>query len=655
MTRIRLLPLSLLLAATACEVTLPWTTQTDPPAPEGFTLSDPSFTGARLSWSSQAGIDGWELEMRVGTGPWTAPLLVVDAISGTWTFDSPPELTTVAFRLRAVAGSHRSEWREVSMRLGVLPPTNVSATPIPTSLIYENYGPITLRWTNVSAFATDLRILRRPSSNDPALPWTELSAPSLSAGVLVDRDAPEGVWLTYLLMVGTGGVWSEPEAVQSLPIMMQEPWGLTAEYVTSGVQLRWNGTSTKTVETAVYKSNGEYVYIPTVILSASAREWLDPSPLVWPSTQYEVEWHDAPAASAPHRTRTDWVHLAPFRLSGPPVLDASAPDLPYADWPARDAGGRFHGIAFDPYAPYVGPATVYRGTANGFDPHTLTTVRLVYAPGVVLDADGNPHVLYERAADSNAPVQDLVHAWWNGSDWDAEELGTLPRTEAGSWALGAAGAVHLVHASYMGQGPTVHRVYEAGVMTMTSLDPAPIPGFTQRGWAFALGPDGTTVIVRHGFLFPDGSDAVGVDTRAPDGSWSFDPVPISSYVYYASVVAGSGGDLVFAYDAGPVRTIRRAGGIWSTPEDVFTRYGNGGLALAGAPDLSRLALSAISDGRARLHVRGDAGWQGGEIGPSAPPGWVGFGPSGAWALYRVSTYGSSACPCGYSLFAEPPP
>jgi hypothetical protein len=656
MARARILS-SLLLLLAACEVTVPWSDGSDPYAPRSFRITSSSFASVQVEWSDQAGIDGWELALRVGSGPWQAPSASQSGPTTAWVdLQGVPELTSCTLGLRTVAGSGTSSWAEVQLLHGVRPPTNVS-----TSARVMNTGPVTVHWTNTSGVATDVQVERKPSDDTTGL-WAAVPGAVLSAGEVDDAEGPEGVQLDYRVRVGTGGQWSDWVQVWAPAIGLQAPWGLTAEYVTSGVRLRWSGTSAAAIAIATYESTDAEPALPSASadLPATAREWFDPSLPVWPSTRYRVGWYDASFIYA----MTDWVPMSPFRLAGPPALDASAiTTLPYASWPVRDSAGRFHGI--DVEYPSVGPSTVYRATEAGWEPHVLSSALAVFSPGVLLDSGDHPHVLYERAADSYATIPEVVHEWWDGNAWSAESLGTLVRAREGTWALGAGGAVHLVYGPDAVPYPTVHRVREQGATVETVFDPSPIGTFAELGFALVTGADGTAVVARYGYLFgPNAAGAILVHTRTPDGDWSFEPAPIGTvYVSRIAMAAGSAGDVALVYAAtepggGPeiVRSIVRAGGVWSAPEDVLTRPWAGGgdrLALAGTADLSKLVLYATASGRTQLHVWGGSGWQGGEIGPTAPAGWIGIGSSGAWALYEPGTCDASTA-CRYSLFVGPP-
>jgi hypothetical protein len=645
--------LSVLLLCAACDVTLPWRDGSVPDDPRDFHATYVAFDGAYLTWSEQAGVDGWELEWRVGGGPWEG---IAGYRAGPTVWWAPladlPELALCTFRIRAVAGARSSGWAQTQVLHGIRRPTDVAAQGASGS--GGPNGPITVRWTNASAVATDVRVERKLRDVSDG-PWSEIPGATLAAGSVLDLGVEEGVAYSYRVRVGAGGVWSDPAETWTDAIVMQAPYAISAEMVTTGVRVSWAGHSTAATGTWVWASSDGILWgAATVDLAGAPAEWVHgPLPL-WPTMQYRVAFHDATYRWA----SSEWTGVAPFELAGPPALAASATALPIATFVAREASGRFHLVATAAYPDYQ--AEVQRATATGHESHVLPNARTLVEPGVLLDAAGSPHVVYDRSTAGSA-VSEIVHEWWDGAAWDAEVVRTDDRLRTASFALGSAGALHLLYEREVVPHALVHVVREGATNIETVLPPEPISSFAQSSYAFAAGPDGTAVVAREGMVIGGGRDAIVVTTRTPDGIWSDDPVPIGTvYVSSLEVAAGAGGDVAIAYSDGgatdDVWVIRRLGGVWSAPEHVLSRPWMGGwdtVALAASADLEKLVLSATANYRTQLFVRGSPGWEGLEIGPSAPHAWVGIGSAGAWALYRNDTYTTSG-PIAYSLFVEKP-
>ncbi len=646
---VRRLSAALLLCA-ACDATLPWRDGSVPDAPRGFGASSATFDAAYLTWSDQGGIDGWQLEWRIGSGPWQA-IAGYQVSANTWyvPFAGVPELTPCSFRIRTIAGARVSGWAETQVLHGVRAPTDVVAQGASGS--NSPNAPITVRWTNTSAVATDVRVERKLRYMADG-PWSEVPGATLAAGSVVDHEVEEGVAYSYRVRIGAAGVWSDAAETWTDPIVMEAPYALSAEMVTTGVRISWAGHSTTATGTWVYASSDGVPYgAPTFDLTGTPTEWVHGPLPVWPATRYRISFHDAYRWAA-----SEWTWVAPFQLAGPPALAASATTLPIGTAVARDASGRFHLAAPAAYPDYL----VHRATTTGHEIHVLSNVRRLFEPGVLLDGAGNPHVVYERPT-ANYAVSDIVHEWWDGTQWEPEVVRTDERARTASFALGSGGALHLLYERDTLPYPLVHVVREETTNTETLLAPEPISSFAQMSYALATGADGTAVVARKGMVIGAGTDAIVVATRTPGGIWSDDPAPIGTvYVANLEVAAGMGGDVAIAYsDIGTtedVYVIRRLGGVWSVPEHVLSRPWAGGwdtVALAASADLEKLVLSATANYRTRLFVRSAAGWDGLEIGPSAPPAWVGVGPAGAWALYRNDNFTSSG-PIVYSLFVEPP-
>jgi len=61
---------------------------------------------------------------------------------------------------------------------------------------------------------------------------------------------------------------------------------------------------------------------------------------------------------------------------------------------------------------------------------SIWTVETVIAPGdylssntsIALDTGGDPHILYNYTCGANEHLQDLDHAWWDGSQWQTENI-----------------------------------------------------------------------------------------------------------------------------------------------------------------------------------------------------------------------------------------
>ena len=654
-SKARWLPAALLLCA-ACDVTLPWRDGSTPDAPASFGAASSTFDSVYLTWSAQAGIDAWQLETRVGTGPW-GPTAGYAAGPSVWyvPLADVPEATTCAFRLRSIAAGHASAWAATQVLHGPRPPASVAAQPAPGNGSMN--APITVRWTNTSAVATDVRVERTIRDNNADRPWIVLPGATLAAGALVDAGVEEGVAYTYRVRVGVGGVWSDAVEAWTDPVVFFAPTELSAEMATTGVRLTWRSRSAAATETSIVVFHEGESGVPEARLPGLPTSWVHGPLPVWPVARYLVAVGDGGYRFA----SSNVADLPPFRIAGPPGLAASAATLPLGSAVARDGDGRFHVVVPTAYDAFE----VQRATATGPEAHACANVRGLFDPGIAVDATGNPHVVYERYG-ATAWITEVVHEAWNGTGWDAEVVGTIDAASYRSFALDPAGALHLVHVPQFATSPLVHLVHEGLTTTETILPPDPISSLAPVKFDLATGPDGTAVVARAGPRAGAGTDTIVVSTRTPGGAWSHDPAPVGTVVVVQlEVAAGSGGDVAIAWtdrshfsvDGGDdVLVVRRTGGVWSAPERVVARPWSGSegpFALAGSGDLAKLVLSVPVSGRTRLFVRGAGGWEGVEVGPSAPPAWVGVGPAGAWALYRNEFF-YGAKPSRYSLFDEVP-
>lgn len=649
--------LALSLAGTAgCGVTLPWWSGSAPDAPARFTAQPAGPDGVFLSWDPQPGIDGYELQARVDAAPWGPPPGYRSGPT-VWfaQLGDVPELGTLTFRLRAVAGSHTSGWVEAGIVRPLSPP-EVSAEV--TTWGITAVGPVTVRWTNGSLVATDVSVERGPGAG--LGPWTALPA-TLGAGSLVDHDLQDGASYAYRVRVGKGGSWSEPRTAYAGPIALAAPWGLEALRVASGVALTWHAQSTTATTTTVQREDDGFWSVPPGgQLPGAPSSYLDPAPSVWPATRYQIT-----VTNGSVWAYGDPAALPPFTLAGPPALAASAVELPSATYVARTPGGGF--LLLDTSA-WAG-AQVYRPTASGYDAHTIAVdpyAQPAYlSPGIAADPAGAPHVVYART-DMSTGSRDLLHEAWTGTGWDVDVVQTDTPVWSGSGAVFALGAAGALHVAYLGaqtadSRPVVHLLREGGVTTATSIDPEPTTSFVTLSIAMQAGGDGTVVLAREGYAYTAEGSPIELSTRTPAGDWSLDPVPIGSTpVTGFAIAAGAGGDVVVAYarpssSGEDLWTIRRTAGVWSASERAASGpWGSSqGLALAATPDLSRLALLFQPSYTSWLAATGTSGWGAVQVGPTARAGWVGFDASGLWALYRNDSY-SVGSPIRYSLFVDAP-
>jgi hypothetical protein len=641
-----------LLLSAACDVTVPWRSGSDPDVPSSFeaVADSPSYIdGVVLRWSAQGGLDGFELEGRVPGGRWEPLGKAPPHVRSLYVELAPstPEATRLTFRVRARAGSRTSSWTEATYLRGVRPPSSVTVD-VATFLGWPT-GPATIRWTNESQAATDIQIERSTPSG-----WVPLVGATLAAGAHVDHLVQDGVRPFYRVRVGTGGIWSEPCAGTSASaVALAAPWGLEAEVVTSGVQLTWTNQSTTATSASVTAWLSDPWDGRTVAMDGVPSAAFDPTQPVWPATRYHVD-----VSSGSARARSNFASLPPFTVPGPPALAASSVLLPAIGSVARSSEGGFHVVDSS-----SSPRRIHRALpGGGHESHLLPDGGLV-PPSIASDEDGHPHaVLTVRVG---YLLVDVVHERWNGGAWDADTILTSASADQLVFALGSAGALHLVYEPAAG-GPLVHVLRAGGVTTAEEVPATSAPPDFSAYWpnALAVGPDGTAYIAQSGRSPTDGVPLLVVSTRSPEGTWSDETLPLDATLLCLSLAPGAGGDLAVAFCRNhpfdDVQVIERRLGAWSSAETVLTAPSSGYgfyLAFAGAPDLSRLVLSVGDNGQpTALLVRGDAGWQRVQVGPDSAHAFLGAGASGAWALFRHRDHAGSSVPTpfAYSSFQEVP-
>ena len=548
-----------------------------PPPPTALTLAaGPTFEELTVTWTPPATpVEGFAFEGRVESGPYEAVpgLLPGDAIGAYVLLDpATPELVTLGARMRAYrAGLYSAYSNEATYFRGLRAPVNLTVT-------LEDWERLRLAWAGHSVAASALQVERAlyDDLTQTTGPYGVVASLPPQADTYLDESGlqPNRSYHYRLRHVGTyrgapvqsGSV----EAVANERPTPAPPTDLQALPSGAGAQLAWRNRSTLAQAVHVLRADGwtSDPYAPTLqaSLPPTAASYRD-EPLPVGLYTYRVSAGGTPSEAAP-------------LLLPPAGLTATSLALPRGPYAAPDHLGRWWvASTSDPYAAAWPTLTLTPPAGTGLAPWTLDLPvgSLLAEPGLLLDADGHPHVVFLRALPNGTTSfpSDLVHAWHDGTAWRQEVL--AQRTVASSSAsvgahfiLGPDGWPWVAwrNAGFDLAPEWAERV--AGTWVVAPVTTALLgPGRDFPLW-LALGADGTCFR-----SLAQGGQAV-LQSRAPGGSWTEEAVPAGDFDGEAPRPLPVTGGLLLAYHRTrfgedlPDRVVAlgRLGGVWGTPEEL---------------------------------------------------------------------------------------
>jgi hypothetical protein len=608
--------LAVLLLATGCDLTLPWSAGSALPssaasqldAPQSLTISPggaAEFDVVYLSWSTTLLYERYELQWRVGAAGWQGAdgWMTLGPTHGSVALDAAvPENTPIAFRLRGTLAGRSSDWSdEVAFVRGIRPPTSLSATLLP--------GPVVaLAWSNASAVADELRVERAQADGfgGPVGPWSTLPV-AFGPTSYADTTPPELVQVAYRARYGKDGSWSQAALVSAGPVPLRAP-EVAAAVVPEGVRLTWANRSTAATSFQVRRWPDGTAGIAT--LAADADMHVDPTIPVWPSSRWAVV-----ATAGTSQSDALWIGLAPYEVSGPAgTLRASTAPVRDSLAIRRSGDGQFVHLG----ANADGSLDVVRQTQGG-DVRQPLSIRQLIAPYLELDGPGRPHVLgYDLPV--SGPIS-LVHEWAGDSGWMREALAEPPGLGSSTqWGVDATGRVLLLSGESL-------CTPSAGVWDCEAVpDPPGMTGWMD--WRLTVSRDGTALLA--GTYLSGSSTVISIATLPPGGAFEVENAPLDCGNNAAPrLLPDAGGDFgMLCHRSSPssppgvmdVHYAERRGGAWSALEPVgaqtsFTSFGG-----AATPGLSRVHVWASQGGipttGLELWSRTQDGWAGSALVPS---------------------------------------
>jgi hypothetical protein len=656
------------LAAFLCAVACGGAASGPPPDVDGFTASEVDFGTVRLAWLPRSGVaDGYELDGRAGDGPWESiakPSTLPGTAAGgdvTLTADTP-ELTPLSFRIRRVRGGTAGAYAQADLLHGVHPAADVAASAAELasgSGVHTLVTPVTVSWTNASRIATTLRLERAIATSALAdRDWVALPV-AFGATRYADDDVRDDVSYVYRVRYGAGGVLAAPALSPAVGVDLALPTRLTVTAIAGGYRVSWVNHSTAATSVVVTRAPAPQASPATTVLLPSADHLDDLAPSFFPTTRYAVTIQRGAPSFATARSSVAGLPEPPS-VSGALPFASSIALLPGSVHVARDAAGQFHlaGIGAQGLA-------VHRPTGSTWETHTEAPLTGIVHPGVALDGQRLPHVVFTRGA----PSPD-AHVWHDGASWQLEDL---PATSCASDAFGVSddGRVHLLCHDVQ-SGAVTYRVRDGAWSAPESPAVATVQSFEPVASAFAVARDGTAYLLRGGMGGPDAARSLFVVLlqRSPAGTWTelsrqVTPVTLPrGAIFLTSVwmLPGASGHAAFLYVV--------PGDRLELVDVGATGLGAPEVVLDGAPaSMSALTLApAMTDDGARAHViygrfggepltlrvRTPTGWQDEAFSPGVPsPVITGYDASGkAWALASFDGFDSGSL-TEHALYFEP--
>ncbi len=389
----------------------------------------------RLAWlPPDTPTTGLEIQVRVGTAPYatiySGPGPTSESVAFYDAGADAPEITTFAFRMRALNYDHASDYsNEATARTGLLPPT--------LGPFSHPANAIGISWQNNSLVADTLK-LERGNQVGADTVWTPIPGVPFGATFWADRDAPEGSLSRYRVTYSKGQDFAQDASYDGAYMLMQSPEQVRITPLLEGARITWLNPSKIASTVAILRVSGFDAGLGAL--------------------ETEV------ASLPPGTTSYDDTHLTTgyytYRLENrkPGVNPASSPSVPMATLlpgfgstvvsstvvlpSARVVRRSSQGAWYLSGAPGNMEIQVNTPIGNSWTSFTPANAQFWNTPYFLLDSLDQPHLVYSHQV---APgVQDTIneHAWKASSGWQTEGM---PQSIVGSptFSLDAQNHLHL--------------------------------------------------------------------------------------------------------------------------------------------------------------------------------------------------------------------
>ncbi len=569
-------------------------------SPSGLTVLQDTPNSLVLRWTAPtAPFDSYIIEVSDVVHPYQQ---VGDPFPSSWTglrlsTQNPfPEMIHLYFRLTAISGGKPLGPAATADFLEPLRDLGAAVT-------YGDGG-IVVSWVTQSTVADRIEISRRsfrlpdgPGTSPPSV----VSVP-LTPSTWVDTALDEATSYQYVLTLRAGPNSGSPvTATTATPLL--PPLNLALTPRGGGVDLRWTNQSTAATRITILRFAGLVGGAggPIASLAPDAGSYRDVPPVPGLYT-YSVETHRQGYESAGISNSG----LAP--PNGALRFDGNVLPVEQGIEAVRNKAGEWTVCGSDGVVDLSGHRPSFPPSGY-FGP-----------PCVMLDPSDQPHHLFEDFVDAGTALS-VSQAWFDGSQWQTEEI-VSGTGVGGPWlALDSRGEAHAVWQIYDENNQPVSFHYAHRTAAGWIQEPVAItPVGREFPMDMQVGGDGVVHVVT-------GPTLAHLE-RATDAGWRREALPVTwgateqPAAVHLRTLQGSNLLLAFVWDdwtkAGDrLEVLTRVDGSWSGPEVVATRdldttYKEFRAAVDPTSGRTGLTFSipdvAFTPGAPSLYVRTDGGW-----------------------------------------------
>lgn len=572
-----------------------------------------------LTWNrNTTGSDGLRIERAECTS--------YGSVTGSWTSLSVPDPLASAYLDRSVASGLYYTYRLTNLKGAVASLASTQSAPIFAGLeavlyITANYDAgargVQVSWSSSSQ--ADGVLLERTDCDANGTPlgvWTPIALPAGYRTSFLDQGVQEASGYAYRVSNLRGQVTSAAiQTAYAVWIPLFAPVGLTVAPIPGGMQLTWENRSLAATQIVIRRAPSISSSSEVAILSPGTTSYVDPvTALGYYTYTVVAKTSSQEASSTPAAASTPnppgALSLNPTPLAFPGLADAAL--TPAGTWAC--ATSQPFGLLSnsDPWPAYF-PGIAARSSS----------------PIVQVDRQGLPHLIYASATPGVSGSYTLIHAWFNGTAWNAENIltGQIPWTSANpgwTFRLDAAGVPHLLvdrattEAPYGGTTSSLLYVHKAGSTWMQESLSSVSPALNNVG-TFHLALDASD---QPRILLGNGNSVVDCTRTAPN-NWTATTLPTGAvsagwydyldalwadasngWIFYESSLAGSS----VSYG---LWVLQMKDGAWQAPRLLGARDQDGSQTSAAAaisPNLSRVAIAYRTTAGVKAYHQASDGW-----------------------------------------------
>lgn len=535
----------------------------------------------------------------------------------------PPEGTDIAFRLRASVSGVFSNYTNEAHLQWVASPAAFFARLDPST------GGVRITWNPQASALADGVLIERTETDligNPTGSWGTLGLVSMSKAEYLDSTVQETRTYQYRLtncVAGNPRTFPLNTTLTTIPCL--PPASLAAIPQGAGFHLAWQNRSQAATKILVKRGAGASTPSTIATLPAGATTY-DDSNLPLGYYSYQIG-----AANEQPFTEGDGspVSVVTGNPTGAMLLTGTDQAFPHNtnDAAMRSQGNWALGVMApleihsnnDPW-PSFAPGN---DLALAVSPSKLELIQL--------DALGYPHTMYLVQSPTSSKEQTLVHAWFDGSQWQREDVstGTLVEFGTGGWArfwfcLDSKGSprvlldhVNLQYSYGMSTETLTYLSKINGVWTSESLASISPTLTNLGGYRLSLDPQDNPHVFLGNWL------SIYECFRASDGAWTGAPVAIPTGTTSAGTydflesnwIDRDNGSLFFFQKswqgsnyATTLTVSKKVAGQWQPPVSLGSGYVEHECRVCLSEDRTRLVAALNTDAGLRVFESTTQGW-----------------------------------------------